>query len=848
MSQQKVFSPDPSPSVLFAPRSKIIDEYVPQSHPPARRRALSVPSTEPSGVSSSFIYSRANLLSQTIDHLIALLSGEKILSQMQAISSSFTAGCWGLGDQGVLIMTNFRLVFIPLRELFSKDCPAECEIGCENDHRCSFLLNLRSITESVGGIIRPSFICRDCPKTITKPSSGKTQFYDLGILSIPFGTIHNVLSLDPLSLQTTWPSHLPSKCKAITAGIFQIDCKSFRSLLFLSLSHQSDFITEFQTLDESSHSSFLFGSCGTSQTPHEPRPTSVGDYPTPTPLTISDNLWGNLTQWWYWPSTGEAQSPEVYSAQDECETLRYHSPTPEDQELFHSFASTLQEKCFFNSSVQSLLDSFAFTFRLPFPVEGNGWGLYDIEKEFLRMRFSDTYWKICDMNDDFVLSPTYPQYFITPQSVTRELLKGTAKFRTKKRFPAVVWRSKKHGTVLVRCSQPMTGLLRSKNAEDVELFNAISISSAKDRWKKYNFIPITIFDCRPKLNAYANQAQGAGVEAIEYYPGCRLEYLGIHNIHTMRDSLRQVHELCRQYAEPEKGMNWFSSLEYTGWFSHLHFVIKGAVDIVNCIDHPTTPSNAVVHCSDGWDRTSQIVSLAELLLDPYYRSLEGFQILIEKEWISFGHKFSDRTGVGKRSIWEENESGPIFLQWVECVWQICNQFPCAFEFNCFFLIFVLDALHSALFGNFFFNSNKEREEHHVAEKTCSIWGFVNHSHNRLKFINPFYSPQDEVLRPCVGLIKMRFWGEYYHRYFSFHSQSMTNEAKWEAKFSEATSHHSTLRDQVRELTETKRALEEKTLSLQQELSVFKVSSHNGERPFQPDLSQVLIFEDYGTKH
>jgi hypothetical protein len=35
--------------------------------------------------------------------------------------------------------------------------------------------------------------------------------------------------------------------------------------------------------------------------------------------------------------------------------------------------------------------------------------------------------------------------------------------------------------------------------------------------------------------------------------------------------------------------------------------------------------------SDGWDRTSQCVALAELCLDPYYRTTVGFMILIEKE-------------------------------------------------------------------------------------------------------------------------------------------------------------------------------------------------------------------------
>ncbi len=46
--------------------------------------------------------------------------------------------------------------------------------------------------------------------------------------------------------------------------------------------------------------------------------------------------------------------------------------------------------------------------------------------------------------------------------------------------------------------------------------------------------------------------------------------------------------------------------------------------------------NVVIHCSDGWDRTAQLCSLSQILIEPY-RTLIGFIALIEKDWIQFGH-------------------------------------------------------------------------------------------------------------------------------------------------------------------------------------------------------------------
>ncbi|TPP44250.1 Myotubularin-like phosphatase domain family protein [Leishmania donovani] len=53
--------------------------------------------------------------------------------------------------------------------------------------------------------------------------------------------------------------------------------------------------------------------------------------------------------------------------------------------------------------------------------------------------------------------------------------------------------------------------------------------------------------------------------------------------------------------------------------------------------HATLAHVVFLNCSDGWDRTPQISILAQLLLDPYYRTVEGLCILLEREVLCFGH-------------------------------------------------------------------------------------------------------------------------------------------------------------------------------------------------------------------
>lgn len=46
-------------------------------------------------------------------------------------------------------------------------------------------------------------------------------------------------------------------------------------------------------------------------------------------------------------------------------------------------------------------------------------------------------------------------------------------------------------------------------------------------------------------------------------------------------------------------------------------------------------SSVLVHCTDGWDRTAQLTALAMLMLDPFYRTIEGFEVNCELQLAAF---------------------------------------------------------------------------------------------------------------------------------------------------------------------------------------------------------------------
>jgi len=137
----------------------------------------------------------------------------------------------------------------------------------------------------------------------------------------------------------------------------------------------------------------------------------------------------------------------------------------------------------------------------------------------------------------------------------------------------------------------------------------------------------------------------------------------------------------------------------------------------------------LLHCRHGWDRASQVAALSHLLLDPYYRTREGFSTLVEKDFLSFGHPFHTRCGHGEGKNEQGGDKGqlsPIFIQFLDCIFQLVNQFPDYFEFNPRYLLLQSEHIYSWRFGTLLCDSEQEREVvAGIRQRTYCMWEYLD---------------------------------------------------------------------------------------------------------------------------
>ena len=393
---------------------------------------------------------------------------------------------------------------------------------------------------------------------------------------------------------------------------------------------------------------------------------------------------------------------------------RYAQRQNEQRDSAAAFADAVRRKV--SGLVIGSDVSFAHHYRGDQRVAADRWLGYDAKTELIRLGVDRSRcWLLSSANKDWALSATYPALLAFPRLASSATVRSAAEFRSKGRLPTLSWLEPTTYAAIQRSAQPLVGLLGATSPSDNRLLEMVAMANVHAN-------TLHIVDARPYSNATANRGHGGGFEdcskmarsTAQGLPCWKttISFADIANIHVVRASLEQVHRLYRSGQGEQAGGRWLSKLEGTGWIDHLSRILHAASDVAERV---SSGQSCLIHCSDGWDRTSQLTSIAMLLLDPYYRTKEGFAVLVEKEWCSFGHKFRDRlghfqlestlhsAGIGSGSgsagagaagasavvlqqIASDKERSPIFFQFLDVVFQLTRQFPDAFEFTELFLL------------------------------------------------------------------------------------------------------------------------------------------------------------------
>lgn len=337
-----------------------------------------------------------------------------------------------------------------------------------------------------------------------------------------------------------------------------------------------------------------------------------------------------------------------------------------------------------------------------------GWRISNINVDYGVSELVEKLYNIVSNMVQF--SPTYPALLVVPSAISDNTLNYAGKYRSRTRLPVLTYVHPVNNCSITRCAQPLVGVRQHRSIQDEKLLLAIfstshstgndssqpasrprsppSLRSSEgdislgadpppgdaealedemiaktgtdaksDDLKVYGAQQHNlIVDARPTVNALAMQAVGLGSENMDNYKFATKIYLGIDNIHVMRDSLQKVIDTLKDADLTPYAPNR-EALAGSKWLRHIGGLLDGAGIIARQVG--LQHSHVLVHCSDGWDRTSQLSALSQLCLDPYYRTIEGFIVLVEKDWLSFGHQFSHRSGPLSSDKWFNIENERI---------------------------------------------------------------------------------------------------------------------------------------------------------------------------------------------
>ncbi|XP_053225358.1 myotubularin-related protein 11 [Podarcis raffonei] len=177
---------------------------------------------------------------------------------------------------------------------------------------------------------------------------------------------------------------------------------------------------------------------------------------------------------------------------------------------------------------------------------------------------------------------------------------------------------------------------------------------------------------------------------------------------------------------------WLSSLEGTRWLDHVRVCLKKASEVAVLLAERSR--SVLLQESDDRDLNCLLASLVQVISDPHARTISGFQSLVQKEWVATGHPFLQRLNLLQKN---DRDESPVFLLFLDCTWQLLQQFPGSFQFTEAYLVALHESSYVPFSNTFLFNCQWERGRR-----------------NQNRFLTPLYTPINGWREPlCLEILE-----------------------------------------------------------------------------------------------